>query len=751
MSYSSEVLADSPLLFVRFTETGGSTCANSGSLGGDASTSGANFTRNATALAEFTPGITVTGASTHVQYPDNASLDITANVTYEIWVKSYTPGTYKALLSKGANGYCLRINPSRQVEAVKSGVAVTLTSTGLVPDDGGWHHIVMTRSSNTYTIYIDGSSAGSGTDSSTISATAYPLFIGADNGGSGVAHQYVGSFDEAAVYNTALSAARILAHYNAGIGVVAPTAAFSGTPLTGDAPLSVSFTDASTNTPTSWAWDFGDGGTSTSQNPSHNYTVAGTYDVELVATNAGGSDTETKSAYVVVSVAALEGINLAPGDTALEATPSWERIDLTYTVQSWSIDRGREHEMSKTGTGTASIQLVDRNGDFDPTNTGGAFYDRLTTPTPQPMGPMVQAAISLQNPVTDVWTTLFRGFIASIQWVPYRSEQHANVTLELVDGLAFLAACEMAPNGDFGDGVDEGNIIFLEDEDLDAVQTRINTVLDQANWPSALRSVFTGNVGLQRTVYAPRSTVLSVIQDAADAEFPDIANVYISGPRGEVGDAPPGSLTFHGRYARFHPDTVDYDIRTWQLGDNAAADLDIDVVPASPPLVASLDDTLLYTSAISTPMDPEGDQDFTGQYVTNVTGAANKGLRTWSAENLLTAGGEDATTAIQETREFANYVTDNYSRPRVRVGQLTIKPRRLDHPNATAVWALLGNIDISDIVHLTTTHGGGGGFDDDFYVEGIHYQARPGGTIPYVELTLDVSPAGYYDDNPFAS
>ena len=47
--------------------------------------------------------------------------------------------------------------------------------------------------------------------------------------------------------------------------------------------------------------DFGDGGTSSSQNPSHNYTVPGTYDVELVATNAGGSDTETKTGYVTVA------------------------------------------------------------------------------------------------------------------------------------------------------------------------------------------------------------------------------------------------------------------------------------------------------------------------------------------------------------------------------------------------------------------------------------------------------------------
>lgn len=82
---------------------------------------------------------------------------------------------------------------------------------------------------------------------------------------------------------------------------VAPVAEFSGTPLTGEASLSVDFTDASTNTPTSWAWTFGDGGTSTDQNPTKIYTNAGTYDVGLTATNSGGSDLETKVGYVVVS------------------------------------------------------------------------------------------------------------------------------------------------------------------------------------------------------------------------------------------------------------------------------------------------------------------------------------------------------------------------------------------------------------------------------------------------------------------
>jgi hypothetical protein len=361
------------------------------------------------------------------------------------------------------------------------------------------------------------------------------------------------------------------------------------------------------------------------------------------------------------------------------------------------------------------------------------------------MGPCVQARIQLDNPVDATVTTLFRGFISRLLWTPSQREDHANVTLELVDGLAIFAAAEMAPDGTFGDGVDLGNIIFNADAALTAVQTRINKVLTQLGWPSALRSIFTGNVALQKTVYAPRSTVFQVISDAADAEFPQVANFYIGGPRN------PGYAIFHGRYARFNPADVSYNIRTWQAGDDTAAAADSTVVRVSPPLQASLDDSNLYTSAYCTPADPAGLADFSGQYVTDTTAAGLKGLRTWSSENLYTAGGAGPTTGAQETKKMAQYVVDNFENPAIRVGQITVKSRALESLNATATWAMLGNADISDLVHLTTTHGGGGGFDTDFYTEGLHYQITPGSTLdlPYVELTVDASPRAFYDTNPF--
>jgi hypothetical protein len=438
---------------------------------------------------------------------------------------------------------------------------------------------------------------------------------------------------------------------------------------------------------------------------------------------------------------AILGVSLAPANLALAPTPTWERIDTIYNVQTWTIDRGRPNEMSRTGTGSAHIELVDRTGDFDPTNPDGAFYGRLEAGVP--MGPLVQAAIALQNPVDLTWSVLFRGFISQIQWVPYQTKEWANVTLDLVDALAILAAAEMPLDGSVGDDFIDGNIVFNQDLATNAVQTRIVKLLDEIGWPSSLRTIFTGNVKLQKTVYAPRTPVLTVMQDAADAEFPDISNIYVGGPRH------PGSIIFHGRLARFNPTDSSYGIVTWQAGDDAAAAVSPStVVRISPPLTASLDDTYLYTSALAAPQNI-ADIDIAGQYVMDAGAVATKGLRTWSAENLATAGGT-TTTGDQETKLFADYVRDNYPTPRVRVGQLTIKGRRPASVNGPATWALLCGIDISDVVHVTTTHAGGGGFDDDFYVEGIHYVATPGPGFPIVELTLDLSPAGYYDANPFS-
>ena len=79
------------------------------------------------------------------------------------------------------------------------------------------------------------------------------------------------------------------------------TAAFTGSPVSGSAPLSVSFQDMSTGNPTSWTWVFGDGQISTLQNPVHHYTKSGKYSVILFAQNKRYSGSIQKTNYIVVN------------------------------------------------------------------------------------------------------------------------------------------------------------------------------------------------------------------------------------------------------------------------------------------------------------------------------------------------------------------------------------------------------------------------------------------------------------------
>jgi len=80
-----------------------------------------------------------------------------------------------------------------------------------------------------------------------------------------------------------------------------PEADFTASATTISTFESIQFTDQSTNNPTGWSWDFGDGGTSEEQNPSHAYSTEGTYTISLTVFNNDASDTKTKSDYITVT------------------------------------------------------------------------------------------------------------------------------------------------------------------------------------------------------------------------------------------------------------------------------------------------------------------------------------------------------------------------------------------------------------------------------------------------------------------
>jgi PKD repeat protein/Zn-dependent protease len=81
-----------------------------------------------------------------------------------------------------------------------------------------------------------------------------------------------------------------------------PTVNFSASSSTGILPLTVIFTDRTAGSTRSWRWDFGDGTTSTEQNPTHTYTKPGTYTVTLSLANEFGIGRVAKSGLIMTGV-----------------------------------------------------------------------------------------------------------------------------------------------------------------------------------------------------------------------------------------------------------------------------------------------------------------------------------------------------------------------------------------------------------------------------------------------------------------
>ncbi len=149
-----------------------------------------------------------------------------------------------------------------------------------------------------------------------------------------------------------------------------PIADFTASPESGTAPLPVSFTDQSTNNPTVWHWDFGDGGTSSQQNPSYTYNYPGTYTVTLIATNDDGSGTKEKTDYISV----LIGASGAP----CPGLPTITDIDgNTYNTVQIGIQCWMAENLKTTSyCNSTPIPNVTDAGDWENLTTGAyIWYD----------------------------------------------------------------------------------------------------------------------------------------------------------------------------------------------------------------------------------------------------------------------------------------------------------------------------------------------------------------------------------------
>jgi PKD repeat protein len=121
---------------------------------------------------------------------------------------------------------------------------------------------------------------------------------------------------------TATGRPQLVVNGGAPLPPAVPVGAFSADPSSGGAPLDATFTDQSTNNPTSWSWNFGDPGsgsanTSSLQNPSHTFASIGSFDVTMTPSNAFGTGTPvTHTITVTTAPADSDPVLVGAGDIA---------------------------------------------------------------------------------------------------------------------------------------------------------------------------------------------------------------------------------------------------------------------------------------------------------------------------------------------------------------------------------------------------------------------------------------------------
>jgi hypothetical protein len=285
-SYSTVVASDSPAGYWRLGETSGYPQDASGNAhhatGGSATQQVAGLINDIDAANSFN------GTSDYWMVPDHAGLDLGDVFTLEAWVQRGAIGAARSIVSKATNAYSLELDTDGTLMLRQSNVGTILQTTSDIGT--GTHHVVATKNGSDVHLYVDGVEATTGTlNNLTCTDNSSPLVIGGD---WDIGRNNNGTIDEVAVYPTALSSARIAAHYAAGTG--SPGALTAGaviavhveTPATADAVVFRTWSGGS-------AMPFADAVI--------NRSMPGTASADAIVSRSSGEKTSTADAVILRS------------------------------------------------------------------------------------------------------------------------------------------------------------------------------------------------------------------------------------------------------------------------------------------------------------------------------------------------------------------------------------------------------------------------------------------------------------------
>ncbi len=201
-----------------------------------------------------------------------------------------------------------------------------------------------------------------------------------------------------------------------------PVPDFSAEPTYGTAPLTVHFKDLSTNGPTVWAWNFGDGTTSVGQddqkNPVHTYQEPGIYNVLLQVSNKGGTSQIMKQSYIRVVSTPIANFTAEPvsgpapllvrfTDTSSGNIGKWL---WTFGDGGYSMQQNPYNLYKKAGTYTVKLTVYNEAGSDTVTKTD------IITVTSIPVAGFAANRTVGTSPLTVQFTDLSEGAPTSWFW-----------------------------------------------------------------------------------------------------------------------------------------------------------------------------------------------------------------------------------------------------------------------------------------------------------------------------------------------
>ena len=337
-------------------------------------------------------------------------------------------------------------------------------------------------------------------------------------------------------------------------------------------------------------------------------------------------------------------------------------VDVSNLINAISIQRGRNAQADQFQAGTLSLRILDQNGDFNPQNVSGPYYNLLN--------PMVKVSITATN--ASVTYPLFSGFITNyLTTQPNESiETLAYTTIQAVDAMRLVQMAQITTVAGSTAG--------------DLTSTRVGLILDQISWPASMREIETG----LSTVQANPNTAITALSAAQKCELVEFGAFYVDAS---------GSFVFKNRTTT--STSVSGTPRVFNDNGTNLSYFNADWV---------LNDVLVYNQASVTRTGG------TAQTVVNAPSVTKYFAHSYNQTSTMFSSDADAL-------QYAQAYIASRAETSVRCDSLILD---LYYPDVAMVLAAL-ELDFFDPVTVSTTQPGGSILTKTLQVFGVNYQITP--------------------------